>query len=80
MTATIDTATTIETNDETLMRLDPNIIEIGRNCRTTVELPLAKEFVDSVRNHGVLLAVTAIELADGTISLRDGQRRTFPRK
>ncbi|QTJ71285.1 ParB N-terminal domain-containing protein (plasmid) [Rhodococcus sp. ZPP] len=77
MTATIDTATTIETNDETLMRLDPNIIEIGRNCRTTVELPLAKEFVESVRTQGVLLAVTAIELADGTISLRDGQRRVL---
>lgn len=81
MTATVTTLPASSTGprspEEMLQQLDPNTIEIGRNTRKTVVLPLAQEFVDSIGTLGVLMPVTAIRLANGTISLRDGQRRVF---
>ena len=41
---------------------------------------LDREFLDSISEHGVLTPVTAVRLPDGTVVLRDGQRRTFPGK
>lgn len=78
MTATHTTAEPI--TGETYLRMLPDAIDIGRNARISNILPLDPEFLESVRTHGVITPVTATRLADGAIVLRDGQRRTFPRK
>ncbi len=48
---------------------------IGANVRD--EPDLEEEFVDSVRQHGVLVPVTAICDDDARLMVRDGQRRTL---
>ena len=63
-----------------LIYLNPAEAEIEPNARTTVDPVELAELTESLREHGVLLAIKAIRYADGTIRVRDGQRRTFPRK
>ncbi|MDI9947740.1 ParB/Srx family N-terminal domain-containing protein [Rhodococcus sp. IEGM 1305] len=65
-----------------LLMLDPTTLELDRNVRDTVDTDSAAftALVDSIREHGVLQAVSATRDSDGTIKVEDGQRRTFPRK
>lgn len=65
---------------EMFVRLDPHALDIGANVRDQVDLSETPDFVESIRDHGVLEAISAVQLADGQIVVRDGQRRTFPRK
>jgi ParB family chromosome partitioning protein len=58
----------------TLEHLDPATLLIGANVRDDASLD--KQFVASVREHGVLQPITAIRI-DGGIEVRDGQRRTL---
>jgi hypothetical protein len=58
----------------TLEHLDPATLLIGDNVRDHASLD--KQFVTSVREHGVLQPITAIR-TDGGIEVRDGQRRTM---
>jgi ParB family chromosome partitioning protein len=55
--------------------LDPNTIEIGQNVRDAVDLK--KDFLDSLREHGVLVPLTAVRGDDGIVRIRNGQRRTL---
>lgn len=57
-----------------LLHLDPTTIEIGENVR--LDPRLDRDFLASIEAHGVLAPVTAVRLADGSVALRDGQRRT----
>jgi ParB family chromosome partitioning protein len=65
---------------EMFVRLDPHALDIGANVRDQVDLAETPDFLESIRDHGVLEAISAVQLADGQIVVRDGQRRTFPRK
>ncbi len=56
-----------------LVLLDPHQVEPEDNIRWNVDLD--KDFVASVRQHGVLLPVRARTDADGKILIRDGRRR-----
>ena len=56
-----------------LVMLDPHQVEPEDNIRWNVDLD--KDFVASVRHHGVLLPVRARTDADGKILIRDGRRR-----
>ncbi|BBY46613.1 hypothetical protein MARA_00430 (plasmid) [Mycolicibacterium arabiense] len=57
-----------------LLHLDPNEIEVGANVRFDPRLD--RDFLASIEEHGVLAPVTAVRLEDGSVTLRDGQRRT----
>ena len=57
-----------------LLHLDPTTIEIGENVR--LDPRLDRDFLASIEAHGVLAPVTAVRLEDGSVALRDGQRRT----
>lgn len=74
---TIDTVETTEDEHTpgALAHLDPNILDVGDNIR---EYPnLTKPFLDSIREHGVLVPLTAIRRHDGAVQVRNGQRRTM---
>ncbi|MFZ2174956.1 MAG: ParB N-terminal domain-containing protein [Rhodococcus sp. (in: high G+C Gram-positive bacteria)] len=62
---------------EVFVRLDPHALDIGANVRDQVDLSATPEFVESIRDHGVLEAISAVQHADGRIMVRDGQRRTL---
>jgi ParB family transcriptional regulator, chromosome partitioning protein len=57
-----------------LLHLDPNEIEVGANVRFDPRLD--RDFLASIEEHGVLAPVTGVRLEDGSVTLRDGQRRT----
>jgi ParB family chromosome partitioning protein len=57
-----------------LEHIDPSTLLIDANIRSTAELD--SDFVESVREFGVMQAITAIEAPDG-IRVRMGQRRTL---
>jgi ParB family transcriptional regulator, chromosome partitioning protein len=57
-----------------LLHLDPTTIDIGENVR--LDPRLDRDFLASIEAHGVMAPVTAVRLADGSVTLRDGQRRT----
>lgn len=59
----------------TLEHVAPDALTIEDNVREAVDLP--KEFVASIKQHGVLVPVRAVRLADGTLAVRDGQRRVL---
>ncbi|WP_182262070.1 ParB N-terminal domain-containing protein [Rhodococcus sp. UFZ-B548] len=58
-------------------QLHPDTLEIGENVRDSVDLSQTPDFVESIRENGVLEAISAVRTADGTIVVRDGQRRTL---
>lgn len=68
------TTTSTTTAAPELLHLDPNDIEVGANVRFDPRLD--REFLASIEEHGVLAPVTGIRLEDGSVTLRDGQRRT----
>ncbi|WP_448002707.1 ParB/RepB/Spo0J family partition protein [Agromyces bauzanensis] len=55
--------------------IDPASIRIEDNIREAVTLE--EGFIASIREHGVIQPVLAIRNDDGTLSVRDGQRRTL---
>ncbi|MFF1555494.1 ParB/RepB/Spo0J family partition protein [Rhodococcus erythropolis] len=65
-------ATTLE-----VAQLHPDALDIGENVRDSVDLAQTPDFVESIRENGVLEAISAVRTADGTIVVRDGQRRTL---
>lgn len=69
---TTNTSTTTAAPE--LLLLDPNEIEVGANVRFDPRLD--RDFLASIEEHGVLAPVTAVRLDDGSVTLRDGQRRT----
>ena len=58
----------------TLEHLDPASLQID-NVRGAVDL--SKEFLASLRAHGVLVPLTAVRGDDGVVTVRNGQRRTL---
>lgn len=68
-------AATAATALGTLEHIDPNTLDLGRNVRDHVELD--PEFTASIADHGVLVPLTAVRAADGTITVREGQCRTL---
>jgi ParB family chromosome partitioning protein len=73
MRATTTTTTTTEAGFS-LEHLNPADLVVGDNVRDGARLD--KAFLASIKEHGVLTPITAVRLPDGTISVRDGQRRT----
>jgi len=67
--------TTIESPQAlgTIEYLDPETLELEANVRDDVELD--KDFLASLREHGVLVPVTAIRTSEGKTFVRDGQCR-----
>ena len=59
----------------TLVDADPNELDITANVRTGVDITAAPEFIASIAELGVLQSVSAVRRADGTLAVRDGQRR-----
>ena len=55
--------------------IHPDTILIEDNIREAVQLD--DGFVASIREHGVIQPVLAVRNPDGTLSVRDGQRRTL---
>ena len=58
-----------------LEHLDPQTLIIGDNVRT--DAGLDKDFLASIKLHGVLMPITAVRDSDGNALVRDGQRRTL---
>lgn len=58
-----------------LAHVDPATVEIGDNVRDTADLDA--DFLASITESGVMVPVTATRAADGSIVIRDGQRRTL---
>ncbi|MBV8180098.1 MAG: ParB N-terminal domain-containing protein [Mycobacterium sp.] len=58
-----------------LTHLPPHDLDLGLNVRDRVDL--GKQFLASLREHGVIAPITAVRLDDGTVQVRDGQRRTL---
>ena len=73
-TAAPEATTTVQVSG-TLEHIDPTTLEIDVNVRT--EASLTPAFLDSIAAHGVRQPVSAIRRADGTVAVRDGQRRTL---
>lgn len=63
-----------ETSGASFAHVDPNSLLIGDNVRDVVDLD--EGFVDSIRQHGVLVPVTVVQDDDGNFIVRDGQLRT----
>jgi ParB family chromosome partitioning protein len=68
------TTTPITESEFSLEHFDPADLVVGDNVRDGARLD--KAFLASIKEHGVLTPITAVRLPDGTISVRDGQRRT----
>lgn len=68
------TTTNTEPNG-TLEHVDPANLQIGENVRDAVDL--GKDFLSSLKEHGVLIPITAVRGDDGTLIVRNGQRRTL---
>lgn len=68
MTDTTTAATTVE-------HIDPKTLVLGENVRKDARL--TPEFVASIKELGVLQPITAQRRADGTLTVRYGQRRTL---
>ena len=75
MTDTIQTPTDTATEAEEFLHLDPADIIIGTNVRTDLRAD-HKEFRKSIKERGVLEAVTVYRNEDGQYVLLRGQRRT----
>ncbi|WP_083460431.1 ParB/RepB/Spo0J family partition protein [Jiangella muralis] len=60
---------------EQVVQIDPHAVRIEDNVRA--EARLSRRFVTSVKSHGVLVPVLAYADADGTVVVRDGQRRVL---
>lgn len=62
-----------------LLMIDPTTLELARNVRDTVDRASDEwtELVLSIREHGVLQAVSAARYTDGSVRVIDGQRRTL---
>lgn len=58
-----------------LQHLPPQTLVIGDNVRTDAKIDA--DFLASIRQHGVLMPITAVRDDDGRIMVRDGQRRTL---
>lgn len=80
----VDEVETGDTDDNTtadaldgiaVVQVDPAIVKIEANVRTQVALDAA--FVRTIKRHGVLIPVLAYQDDDGTIVVRDGQRRVL---
>jgi len=69
------TATAQEVAAVEFAHLDPTTLTIDVNVRTTASLD--KDFIDSIREHGVLVPILAVRQGDGTLYVRAGQRRTL---
>jgi len=74
MTDTIETPATEATEVEEFLHLDPATIIIGMNVRT--DLPDAKDFRKSIKERGVLEAITVYRDGEGQYVCLRGQRRT----
>jgi len=61
-------------NEGTVVRVDPAALIVAANVRSNTKV--TKEFVTSVKLHGVLVPITAQEAEDG-LRVVDGQRRTL---
>lgn len=61
-------------NEGTVVRVDPATLIVAANVRSNTKV--TKEFVASVKQHGVLVPITAQEAEDG-LRVVDGQRRTL---
>ncbi|MDP9936847.1 ParB family chromosome partitioning protein [Paenarthrobacter nicotinovorans] len=59
----------------TLEKLDPTTLTVDINVRK--DAGLTKEFVASIKEHGVLVPVVAHRTEDGTVHVLMGQRRTL---
>lgn len=59
----------------TLEHLNPHSLTLELNVRDCADLDDA--FVASIKEHGVLVPIAAVRAADGTITVRAGQRRTL---
>lgn len=59
----------------TLEHIDPNVLDLGENVRDHVEDD--PDLLASITEHGVLVPVTAVRRIDGTVTVREGQRRTL---
>ena len=58
-----------------LQHLPPQSLIIGDNVRTDAKIDA--DFLASIRQHGVLMPITAVRDDDDRIMVRDGQRRTL---
>lgn len=67
--------TMTEAAQPTVEHVAPDAITIEDNVREAIDLPRA--FVASIKTHGVLQPVLATQAEDGTLRVRDGQRRTL---
>ncbi|MFJ3385615.1 MULTISPECIES: ParB/RepB/Spo0J family partition protein [unclassified Curtobacterium] len=61
-------------NEGTVVRVDPATLIVAANVRSNTKV--TKEFIASVKLHGVLVPITAQEAEDG-LRVVDGQRRTL---
>ena len=55
-------------------RVDPRTLVIAANVRTDTQVD--KTFVSSIKQHGVIVPIL-VEVVDGEMQVRDGQRRTL---
>lgn len=58
-----------------IMQVDPTTVKIETNVRT--QAAVGQDFVRSIKRHGVLVPVLAYRDEDGTVVVRDGQRRVL---
>jgi ParB family chromosome partitioning protein len=59
----------------TLEHIDPNTLIVDTNVRD--DAALDAEFIDSIKEHGVLVPIVALRSDDGQVIVRSGQRRTL---
>ncbi|WP_179276885.1 ParB/RepB/Spo0J family partition protein [Rhodococcus sp. RS1C4] len=73
----VDTTSTAEAGEQ-FARLDPSTLEVGPNVRDQVdtETPEFHALVDSIREHGVLQAISAIRDGEAVVVI-DGQQRVL---
>jgi ParB family chromosome partitioning protein len=63
--------------DAELAWVDPRTVVFGPNVRSDVEASLTPEFIESVRENGIIEWPTYERLPDGTLQPKHGHRRTM---
>lgn len=64
-----------ETANRECIEVDPTTLIIGDNVRATAHLD--RQFLASLRQHGVMNPIQAVRADDGTLTVKRGQRRTL---
>jgi ParB family chromosome partitioning protein len=68
---------TVDVERAELAWVDPRTVVLGKNVRSDASETLNPDFVESIRERGILSPPTLVRMPDGALHVKMGQRRTL---